>query len=148
MQAVAATHAWLDGHTGWEAPDADSLAGWMAGGACPCPDGCRVLPAGVCPHGLASWWLVLRSLDRPGATPAMSPERVVPLAERLAPERPDYVAVLEAHHRALTSGRPGYTDPATGLFVLTARSLWERGTCCGRGCRHCPYTGRPGRAGV
>ena len=26
-----------------------------------------------------------------------------------------------------------------GLFVLTARYLADRGTCCGQGCRHCPY---------
>lgn len=148
LQAVAATHAWLEATAGWDAPDAVTVAGWLAGGSCPCPDGCRVRPPGVCRHGLASWWLLARSVDRPGATPPMGPERVIPLPQRLSPERPDYVAVLEAHHRALTSGRPGYVDPATGLFVLTARFLWERGTCCASGCRHCPYTGRSGSGGV
>ena len=33
----------------------------------------------------------------------------------------------------------GYVDPETGLFVLTAAFLADRGTCCARGCRHCPY---------
>lgn len=33
-----------------------------------------------------------------------------------------------------------YADPDTGLFVLTAGFLAARGYCCGRGCRHCPYT--------
>ena len=27
-----------------------------------------------------------------------------------------------------------------GLMVLTAEFLLRRGYCCGRGCRHCPYT--------
>jgi len=36
-------------------------------------------------------------------------------------------------------GDPAYTDPDTGLFVLTAAYLSERRTCCHSGCRHCPY---------
>jgi hypothetical protein len=32
-----------------------------------------------------------------------------------------------------------YVDPHTGLHVLTAGYLAERGFCCGNGCRHCPY---------
>jgi hypothetical protein len=28
-----------------------------------------------------------------------------------------------------------------GLIVLTAAYLERRGYCCGRACRHCPYTG-------
>jgi uncharacterized protein DUF5522 len=39
----------------------------------------------------------------------------------------------------LAAGEVGYLDPRTGLFVLTAGFLAARGTCCGRGCRHCPY---------
>ncbi len=137
LQALSATHAWLErAHPGWAPPDpAPADSG---------PDGCPVGPAGVCPHGLVSWWLLDRSRDRPGGEPPLPPERAIPLPERLAPDRPDYVAVLDAHHRALISGRPGYPDPTTGLFVMTARTLWQRRTCCGSGCRHCPYTGRPG----
>jgi hypothetical protein len=26
-----------------------------------------------------------------------------------------------------------------GFMVLTAKYLFERGYCCGNGCRHCPY---------
>jgi len=37
------------------------------------------------------------------------------------------------------AGEPGYLDPDTGLFVFTAATLAERGTCCDTGCRHCPY---------
>ena len=33
----------------------------------------------------------------------------------------------------------GYLDPASGLFVLTAGYLAQRGRCCDQGCRHCPY---------
>jgi hypothetical protein len=40
---------------------------------------------------------------------------------------------------ALDAGQPGYRDPETGLFVLTAKWLADRGTCCSNGCRHCPY---------
>jgi hypothetical protein len=47
--------------------------------------------------------------------------------------------VLAAHEAALAAGEPGYLDPCSGLFVLTAAFLADRGTCCGQGCRHCPY---------
>lgn len=48
--------------------------------------------------------------------------------------------VAEAAHQAATErGEGGYFDPATGLFVMTAATLAARGTCCGSGCRHCPY---------
>jgi hypothetical protein len=38
-------------------------------------------------------------------------------------------------------GDPGYLDPESGLFVLTAAYLLERSHCCQSGCRHCPYVG-------
>lgn len=47
--------------------------------------------------------------------------------------------VKEAHDAAAAAGEPGYLDPATGLFVMTASPLRERGYCCDNGCRHCPY---------
>jgi hypothetical protein len=50
---------------------------------------------------------------------------------------PDGVA--EAHDAAIAAGQAGYTDPQTGLFVLTSAYLSDRGTCCGNRCRHCPY---------
>jgi Family of unknown function (DUF5522) len=61
----------------------------------------------------------------PGAS---SPER---------DQRPD--AIRQAHDGAVQAGEPGYLDPATGLFVLTAAYLADRGSCCAQGCRHCPY---------
>jgi hypothetical protein len=62
-----------------------------------------------------------------------------PHPTRLSPEHPRRAEILGAHAEALANGKPGYLDPDTGLFVLTAGFLAERGTCCERGCRHCPY---------
>jgi hypothetical protein len=64
---------------------------------------------------------------------------------RLDPARPDHGAVLAAHARALAAGEDGYLDPATGYWVFTAAYLWDRGTCCERGCRHCPYLNQAAR---
>jgi hypothetical protein len=62
---------------------------------------------------------------------------------------------LRVHDTASARGETGYIDPATGLLVLTAHYLRQRGYCCGAGCRHCPYTeaeqqdaGRPNTAEV
>lgn len=62
-----------------------------------------------------------------------------PHAERLAPNHPLRREILAAHDKALANGDLGYADPATGLFVLTAAYLADRGYCCTNGCRHCPY---------
>ena len=63
----------------------------------------------------------------------------VPDPGRLDPARPGYRAILAAHARALAAGEDGYLDPATGWWSFTAAYLWDRGTCCDSGCRHCPY---------
>jgi hypothetical protein len=66
-----------------------------------------------------------------------------PLAEphpsRLPLDHPRRAEILAAHSAALAGDRPGYLDPDTGLFVLTAGFLARRAICCTRGCRHCPY---------
>jgi hypothetical protein len=62
-----------------------------------------------------------------------------PHPSRLAPDRPRREEILAAHRRALDAEQAGYLDPDTGLFVLTAAYLAERGRCCASGCRHCPY---------
>ena len=72
--------------------------------------------------------------DRPLSTPA---------PWRLSDADPRRSEILAAHDAALADGSPGYADPATGLFVLTARFLADRGWCCRNGCRHCPYTADP-----
>lgn len=46
---------------------------------------------------------------------------------------------MAVHNAAVAAGEAFYEDPESGLFVLTARYLADRGTCCDRGCRHCPY---------
>lgn len=58
---------------------------------------------------------------------------------RLALGHPLRSEVLSEHDRALAAGATGYRDPVSGFFVMTAAYLADRGTCCGNGCRHCPY---------
>lgn len=53
-------------------------------------------------------------------------------------------AIRQAHDEAVKRGEAGYLDPTTGLFVLTAAYLVERGSCCSQGCRHCPYPAQHG----
>jgi len=62
-----------------------------------------------------------------------------PHPSRCAPTREDYEAILRAHEQAVMDGEPSYRDPATGFMVLTIATHLERGECCGRGCRHCPF---------
>jgi hypothetical protein len=62
-----------------------------------------------------------------------------PHPDRLGLDHPLRDELLSAHAAALAAGQPGYVDPATGLFVLTAEYLAQRGWCCDKGCRHCPY---------
>jgi Family of unknown function (DUF5522) len=62
-----------------------------------------------------------------------------PHPTRLDLDEPRRNEILAAHRAALEANEPGYTDPATGLFVFTAAWLRSVGECCGRGCRHCPY---------
>ncbi len=62
-----------------------------------------------------------------------------PRADRLDRSLPGAAAALAAHAAAHESGEATAVDPITGYRVLTARTLAERGTCCGLGCRHCPY---------
>jgi hypothetical protein len=52
----------------------------------------------------------------------------------------ELAAEIAARHDAATAaGEPTYVDPATGYQVMTRATLLARGTCCGSGCRHCPY---------
>jgi hypothetical protein len=62
-----------------------------------------------------------------------------PHPSRLAPLHPRRDEILAAHAAAMRLGEPGYLDPETGLFVLTAATLLDRGDCCDEGCRHCPF---------
>jgi hypothetical protein len=62
-----------------------------------------------------------------------------PHPDRLALDHPARAEILAAHDAAMAGGEPGYLDPVSGLFVLTAATLAGRGECCDQGCRHCPY---------
>ncbi|GIE80342.1 hypothetical protein Aph02nite_62920 [Actinoplanes philippinensis] len=73
----------------------------------------------------------------------MSRPLTEPHPSRLAPDHPRRAEILAAHTAALDAGQAGYLDPESGLFVLTAGFLAARGTCCSRGCRHCPYVTGP-----
>lgn len=68
----------------------------------------------------------------------------VPHPSRLAPDHPRYAEILARHAAAIARGDDAYVDPGSGLFVMTARWLAERGTCCDQGCRHCPFVGPSG----
>ena len=76
-------------------------------------------------------------VDQPQPLADRSPYE--PHPDRLPLDRPDREAILRAHQSALDLGQPGYLDPTSGLFVMTAALLKERGRCCATGCRHCPW---------
>jgi hypothetical protein len=135
--AVGNAHRWFERNSGWAPPDTVTLAEWMADGVCRCPDECLVPPNQWCEHDLASWWLILTSL-RHEAPATWDPTLMIPHPDRLDLSRPGAGAAIEAHEHAVEKGQPGYIDPGSGLYVMTAPYLWERG-CCGRGCRHCPF---------
>lgn len=69
-------------------------------------------------------------------------DRVDPSRARLDPAHPSFEAIAATHRAALEAGLPEYRDPLTGLSVMTAGFLWDRGHCCEIGCRHCPYIAR------
>ena len=65
-----------------------------------------------------------------------------PHPARLALDAAAYDHIVAAHRSAIAAGAPGYLDPVSGLYVMTAATHWARGTCCDSGCRHCPYLER------
>ena len=75
----------------------------------------------------------------PDAEPLADRPLSEPHPSRLPLDHPARAEVLAHHAAALAANEPGYLDPDSGLFVLSARYLADRGWCCGRGCRHCPY---------
>jgi len=64
---------------------------------------------------------------------------MTPHPTRLAPDDPWRDRVMAAHAAAVAAGHETYVDPRTGYTVLTAAFLIARRSCCGSGCRHCPY---------
>ena len=47
--------------------------------------------------------------------------------------------IEDLHRLACSRKEETYIDPRSGLTVFTEYAHTERGTCCGCGCRHCPY---------
>jgi hypothetical protein len=141
--AIAATHEWFERHSGWAPPDHVTLSEWMVDGVCRCPDECLVQPGESCEHGLASWWLILTAPRRGRGPLSWDPGLMLPHPSRFDLGREGSPAVIAAHEAAVESGDAGYADPQTGLFVMTARYHWERGSCCDSGCRHCPFLAIP-----
>jgi uncharacterized protein DUF5522 len=77
------------------------------------------------------------------ANPEPLPEELlVPHPRRLSPNTPGYEEILAIHEDAIHRGEDSYVDPLSGLWVMTAVHLWERGYCCYSGCRHCPWIDR------
>lgn len=62
------------------------------------------------------------------------------------PYTPPQAAAL--HTAAEAAGRDHYLDPLSGRRVATASALRALGSCCGLGCRHCPYEGSAGQRGT
>lgn len=77
--------------------------------------------------------------EGPRALPLADRPLSEPRADRLDRRHPRADNALRAHAAALAAGAVTYVDPISGYRVLTARALADRGTCCGLGCRHCPY---------
>ena len=47
--------------------------------------------------------------------------------------------IEQLHATACQLNKDSYVDPVTKLQVFTAYALSKNGSCCGLGCRHCPY---------
>ena len=77
----------------------------------------------------------MRTTDQLDASRALSQPRT----DRLTADPRQAALILTAHEDAMRTGATTYRDPASGLLVLTAAYLAERGVCCRGGCRHCPY---------
>ena len=81
--------------------------------------------------------------DRVIANAAPLPgELLKPHPQRLPPETPRHDEIIALHEATVRRGGTRYRDPLSGLWVMTASHLWERGYCCYSSCRHCPWVDR------
>jgi hypothetical protein len=62
-----------------------------------------------------------------------------PHPDRLSELDPNREEILLLHQVAMALDQPGYTDPASGYFVFTAKKLLSENKCCANLCRHCPF---------
>jgi hypothetical protein len=65
-----------------------------------------------------------------------------PHPRRLPPDTPHYDEILALHAETVRRSGTRYRDPESGLWVMTATHLWQRGYCCYSSCRHCPWVDR------
>lgn len=56
-------------------------------------------------------------------------------------------AIRSLHEAACKRGEEFYIDPESGRIVFTRLKHLARGSCCGSGCRHCPYEPDPCESG-
>ena len=69
-------------------------------------------------------------------------ELLKPHPRRFPPDTPRYDEIIALHEATVGRGGTRYRDPLSGLWVMTASHLWERGYCCYSQCRHCPWVDR------
>ncbi len=75
--------------------------------------------------------------------PTLPDDRMIPHPDHLSPRAPGFKEIVQRHAEAVQAGKALYEDPITGLWVMTAATLWDR-SCCRNGCRHCPHVDRDG----
>ena len=92
--------------------------------------------AGAPPAALPA---VEETLATPRSTPPMVAQDALTLPLTLTPTLTGAVDIELCHQAACSVGSQMYRDPVTGMWVMTEHGLRKRGTCCGNGCRHCPY---------
>ena len=61
------------------------------------------------------------------------------LWRRLSNKSASPASIAALHADAVGRGDLFYTDPDTGLMVMTELASLKRGRCCGKACRHCAY---------
>lgn len=87
---------------------------------------------------------ILRILATAGFEPACLCRNCLETAAQLPLEANDSAAAVDQIRMALVSSQSGlkekdYYVDENGNLVFTAAYHLNRGTCCGNGCRHCPY---------
>jgi len=65
----------------------------------------------------------------------------IPSLDKLSSKNPFYKEIINTHEEACRNKEDFYFDPETGYTVFTAYYHLKRGSCCGSGCRHCPFGG-------
>jgi uncharacterized protein DUF5522/cysteine-rich CWC protein len=86
---------------------------------------------------------ILRSLATDRLEPACLCRPCLERMGRLSRELDDAAAVLKIQERLENSRLAGHEEDyyvdENGKVVFTAAYHLRRGTCCGNGCRHCPF---------